>query len=64
MVVDKHLSLYSPVLSPDGTQVVADAIEDRETDVVLLDVVNHHVKVLAHGLHPSVGKAVAGVKSP
>jgi Tol biopolymer transport system component len=54
IAVDKHLSLYFPVLSPDGTQVVADGIEDRETSLVLLDLVNHHVKVLAHGLHPSV----------
>jgi hypothetical protein len=46
--------LYFPVLSPDGTQVVVDGIEDRETNVVLLDLVNHHVKVLARGLHPSV----------
>ncbi len=54
IAVDKHLSLYFPVLSPDGTQVVVDGIEDRETNVVLLDLVNHHVKVLARGLHPSV----------
>lgn len=54
MAADKRLSLYFPVPSPDGTQVVADGIEDKETDVVVLDLVNHHVKVLAHGLHPSV----------
>lgn len=54
IAVDKHLSLYFPVLSPDAMQVVADGIEDRETKVVLLDLANHHVKVLADGLHPTV----------
>jgi len=54
IAVDKHLSLYFPVLSPDATQVVADGIEDRETNVVVLDLVDHHVRVLAHGLHPTV----------
>jgi Tol biopolymer transport system component len=54
IAVDKHRSLYFPVLSPDGTQLVADSIDSGDSDVVLLDVASHQAKVLAHGIHPSV----------
>jgi Tol biopolymer transport system component len=54
MAVDKTQALYFPVPSPDGTQVVADAIDSGETKIVLLDIASHHSRVLAHGIHPSV----------
>lgn len=63
--VDKQVSLFSPVLSPDGGQlVVTTAVHTvcelgltcgpEEGDVVLIDSTSHHASVLAHGIHPSV----------
>jgi Tol biopolymer transport system component len=56
IAVDKQASLFFPVPSPDGTQVVADAYTSGsgEGSVVLLDLASHHSNVLAHGTHPSV----------
>jgi len=53
---DKQLSLFFPVPSPDGTQLVADAYArgSGEGNVVLVDLASHHTSVLAHGIHPSV----------
>ena len=54
LAVHNQFSLFFPVLSPDGHQLVADAIGSGETNVLLLDLASHHARVLAHGLHPSV----------
>jgi Tol biopolymer transport system component len=56
IAVDKQLSLFFPVPSPSGTQIVADAFPggSGEGSVILLDLASHHASVLAHGIHPSV----------
>jgi Tol biopolymer transport system component len=56
VAVDKKASLYFPILSPDGAQIVADAypIGGGEGSVILLDLASHHARDLAHGTHPSV----------
>jgi len=54
VAVDKHLSLFFPVLSPDGRSLVADAIESGEDKVILWDLASHHTSILAYGLHPSL----------
>lgn len=56
IAVDKQASLFFPIPSPDGTQLVADvyASKSDEGKVVLVDLASHHGSVLAHGIHPSV----------
>ncbi len=69
IAAEKEASLYFPVPSPDGRQIVADLYpadflgrrrEDAGIDtvggssVVLLDLANHQSHLLAHGKHPSV----------
>lgn len=56
IAVDKEVSLFFPVASPGGTQLVADAYAtgSGEGNVVLVDLASHHMSVLAHGIHPSV----------
>lgn len=56
LAVDKQISLFFPVPSPDGTQLVADAFAkgSSEGNVVQVDLATHHASVLAHGIHPSV----------
>jgi TolB protein len=56
IAVDQQVSLFFPVPSPDGTQLVADAYASGsgEGNVVLVDLASHHASVLAHGIHPSV----------
>jgi len=56
IAVGKQLSLFFPVPSPDGAQIVADAYSmgSGEGSAILLDLSSHHASVLAHGLHPSV----------
>jgi len=51
---DKHLSLFFPIASPDGSMLVADGIDSDEKIVLLLDVASRQKTVLAKGLHPSV----------
>lgn len=54
VATDKHLSLFSPVLSPDGRSLVADGIAGDEKNVLLLDLASRRTSVLARGLHASV----------
>lgn len=56
VAVDKQLSLYFPIVSPDGTQILADAYPggSGEGSVVLFDLASHHGSVLTQGKHPSV----------
>ena len=56
IAVDKQVSLFFPVPSPDGREIVADAYPSgsSEGSVVLVDLASHHTSVLAHGIHPSV----------
>ena len=57
VAVHKQWSLFFPVPSPNGLQIVADAHPSKgsgEASVILLDLVSHHASVLAHGVHPSV----------
>lgn len=56
IAIDKQLSLFFPVLSPDGSQLVADGYANGsgEGNVVLVNLASHHASVLAHGIHPSV----------
>lgn len=55
---DKHLPLFFPVVSPDGSQLVVDGIingiNSPDSRVLLLDLRTNHTSTLAHGLHPSV----------
>lgn len=56
VAVDKHQSLYFPIVSPDGTQILADAYPSGAGDgtVVLFDLASQHGSVLTQGKHPSV----------
>ncbi len=54
VAADKHLSLYFPILSPDGHALVADGIRSGEVNVVLIDLMSGRSSVLARGSHPSV----------
>ena len=56
LAVDKQISLFFPVPSPDGTRLLADAFAkgSSEGNVVQVDLATHHASVLAHGIHPSV----------
>jgi Tol biopolymer transport system component len=56
VAVDKQMSLFFPLPSPDGREIVADPYPSgsSEGSVVLVDLASHHTSVLAHGIHPSV----------
>jgi Tol biopolymer transport system component len=56
VAIDNRLSLFFPIPSPDGTQIIADAYpsDSGEGSVVLIDLASHHASVFAHGIHPSV----------
>jgi Tol biopolymer transport system component len=56
IAADKHLSLFFPLPSPDGREVIADGYSGGTdvTNVVLVDLTSHHTSVLAHGKRPSV----------
>lgn len=53
---DKELALFSPVLSPDGTQLVVNAAADhgRSISILSFDLTNHTEKQLGRGRHGSV----------
>jgi Tol biopolymer transport system component len=56
IVVDMQLSLFFPVPSPDGKEIVADAYPSGsgEGSMVLINLASHRMSVLVHGMHPSV----------
>jgi TolB protein len=56
VALDKRLSLYFPVVSPDGTQILADAYSSGsgEGTVMLFDLASREGRLLTHGAHPSV----------
>jgi Tol biopolymer transport system component len=51
---DKHLPIFFPVVSPDGSQLVVDGINSSDKRVLLLDLRTNRISTLAYGLHPSV----------
>lgn len=51
---DKHLPLFFPIVSPDGSQLVLDGINSSDSRVLLLDLHTNRTSILARGLHPSV----------
>jgi Tol biopolymer transport system component len=55
LVADKHLSLYSPIVSPDSQHLVVEGLEaGQDPRVLMLDLGSHNSTVLARGLHASV----------
>lgn len=65
---DKRVSLFFPVFSPDGLQLLADSFpagDQRQITnealeagagngtVLLIDLTGHPTKVMAHGIHPT-----------
>lgn len=54
VVTDPDRSLFFPLLSPDGSTLIADRIDSDEKNIVSVDLTSKRKSVLAHGLHPSV----------
>jgi Tol biopolymer transport system component len=56
VAADKKYSLYFPVFSPDGKQLVVDAIAGKDDGVSILqvDLGTREAKLLARGRHPTV----------
>jgi len=65
---DERASVFSPLFSPDGLQLLADGFPVRKSSevptslmeagagngtILLIDLTGHPTKVLAHGIHPS-----------
>jgi Tol biopolymer transport system component len=48
------LNLYFPIFSPDGTQLVVDANAGGEPVILLIDLITHRAKQLAHGMHSAL----------
>jgi len=51
---DKHLSLFFPVVSPDGSKRVVDGIKGDHERALLFDMWTQRISTLAEGVHPSV----------
>jgi len=65
---DERASVFSPVFSPDGLQLLADGFPARKSSdvptslleagagngtILLIDLAGHPTRVLAHGIHPT-----------
>lgn len=54
VAADKQMGLFFPIVSPDGTQILADAAsESGQVSVLLFDLATHHATMVTHGKHPS-----------